>query len=51
MKKIDIAKRSYRNLRQSRVRTILTALAIAVGATTICLALAAGNGGRDYINK
>lgn len=51
MKHLDIAKRSYRNLRQAKTRTILTALAIAVGATTICLALAAGNGGRDYIDR
>ncbi|MDR1197080.1 MAG: FtsX-like permease family protein [Candidatus Nomurabacteria bacterium] len=49
MKRLDIIRRAYRNLRQSKARTILTALAIAVGATTICLALAAGNGGRDYI--
>jgi ABC-type antimicrobial peptide transport system permease subunit len=51
MRRLDILRRSYRNLKQSKVRTILTALAIAVGATTICLALAAGNGGRDYINN
>ncbi|MDR0979585.1 MAG: FtsX-like permease family protein [Candidatus Nomurabacteria bacterium] len=51
MKRQDLIKRSYRNLRQSKVRTILTALAIAVGATTITLALAAGNGGRAFINK
>lgn len=51
MRRRDLVKRSYRNLRQSKARTILTALAIAVGATTITLALAAGNGGRDFINK
>lgn len=51
MKRLDIVKRSYRNLKQSKARTILTALAIAVGATTICLALAAGNGGRNYIDQ
>ena len=51
MKTFDILRRAYRNLRQAKVRTILTALAIAVGATTICLALAAGNGGRDFISK
>jgi ABC-type antimicrobial peptide transport system permease subunit len=43
--------RAVKNLRQSKVRTVLTALAIAVGATTICLALAAGNGGRAFIDK
>lgn len=46
-----IAIRAVKNLRQSKVRTILTALAIAVGATTICLALAAGNGGRAFIDN
>ncbi|MDR1300599.1 MAG: FtsX-like permease family protein [Candidatus Nomurabacteria bacterium] len=51
MLKRYIAARAVKNLRQAKVRTILTALAIAVGATTICLALAAGNGGRDYINN
>jgi ABC-type antimicrobial peptide transport system permease subunit len=51
MKRLDLINRARRNLKQSKARTILTALAIAVGATTICLALAAGNGGRDFINK
>ncbi|MCL2085370.1 FtsX-like permease family protein [Candidatus Saccharibacteria bacterium] len=51
MKRIDLINRARRNLKQSRGRTILTSLAIAVGATTICLALAAGNGGRDMITK
>lgn len=51
MRKKYIITRAARNLKQAKVRTILTALAIAVGATTICLALAAGNGGRDYIDN
>ncbi|MCL2038731.1 FtsX-like permease family protein [Candidatus Saccharibacteria bacterium] len=51
MKRLSLITRARRNLKQSKARTILTALAIAVGATTICLALAAGNGGRDFINK
>jgi ABC-type antimicrobial peptide transport system permease subunit len=50
MRKRYIVTRAAKNLRQSKARTILTALAIAVGAATICLALAAGNGGRDYID-
>jgi putative ABC transport system permease protein len=47
----DIFLRAGRNLRESKARTILTALAIAVGATTITVAMAAGNGGRDYTNN
>jgi ABC-type antimicrobial peptide transport system permease subunit len=50
MLKRYIATRAIKSLKQSKVRTILTALAIAVGATTICLALAAGNGGRALID-
>lgn len=44
----DIFLRAGRNLRQAKARTILTALAIAVGATTITVAMAAGSGGRAY---
>ncbi|MDR0887145.1 MAG: FtsX-like permease family protein [Candidatus Nomurabacteria bacterium] len=51
MRKVYILTRAIKSLKQSKARTVLTALAIAVGATTICLALAAGNGGRDYIDK
>jgi putative ABC transport system permease protein len=51
MRKRYIAARAAKSLKQSKARTLLTALAIAVGATTICLSLAAGNGGRDYINR
>lgn len=51
MKALDIAKRAGRNLRQAKGRTLLTALAIAVGATTITLATAAGNGGRAYTDE
>ena len=47
----DIFLRAGRNLRESKARTILTALAIAVGATTITVAMAAGNGGRAYTNE
>ena len=47
----DIFLRAGRNLRESKARTILTALAIAVGATTITIAMAAGNGGRAYTNE
>ena len=51
MRRIDIIKRAGRNLRQSKDRTILTALAISVGAFTIGLALMAGEGGRLYTNS
>lgn len=47
----DIIRRAGRNLRQAKGRTILTSLAIGVGAFTIALAMAAGNGGRDYIDN
>jgi putative ABC transport system permease protein len=48
MKIIDIIKISGRNLKQTKSRTILTSLAIAVGAFTVTLALAAGKGGQAY---
>lgn len=48
MRLIDIAKRAGRSLREAKLRTFLTSLAIAVGAFTITLALAAGEGGRQY---
>ncbi len=46
----DIFKRSGRNLRQAKARTILTALAIAVGAFTLTLTLAATKGAKSYVN-
>lgn len=51
MKSIDILRRAARNLRQAKARTILTSLAIGVGAFTIALAMAAGNGGRSYLDS
>lgn len=50
MKSIDIVRRAGQNLRQAKGRTILTSLAIGVGAFTIALAMAAGNGGRNYLD-
>ncbi len=47
----DIIRRAGKNLRQAKARTILTSLAIGVGAFTIALALAAGNGGRNYTEE
>lgn len=51
MKMTDIARRAGRNLRQAKIRTLLTALAISVGAFTITLALAAGTGGKEYTDN
>jgi putative ABC transport system permease protein len=47
----DLIRRSGRSLKNSKLRTLLTALAIAVGGFTLCLTLAAGNGVRDYTSK
>jgi putative ABC transport system permease protein len=47
---LDIIKISGRNLKQTKSRTALTSLAIAVGAFTVTLALAAGSGGHNYAN-
>lgn len=51
MKTVDIARRAARSLRNSKTRTILTSLAIAVGAFTITISLAAGEGARQYTDK
>lgn len=48
MKTRDIVARAGRSLRQAKVRTLLTSLAISVGAFTITLALAAGAGTQAY---
>ncbi len=50
MKTIDIIRRAGRSLRHAKARTILTSLAIAVGAFTLTIALAAGQGAREYAN-
>lgn len=51
MKIIDTLKRSGRNLRQAKTRTILTALALAVGGFTLTLTLAAANGAKAYSSR
>lgn len=51
MKLIDTIRRAGRSLRSAKVRTLLTSLAIGVGAFTITLSLAAGEGGRGYTDK
>lgn len=51
MRTTDLIKRSGRSLSSAKVRTILTSLAIAVGAFTLTLTLAAGEGIRQYSEK
>lgn len=51
MKLIDTISRAGRNLRQAKIRTLLTSLAIGVGAFTITLSLAAGSGGRTFVQE
>jgi len=48
MKISDTIRRAGRSLKQAKARTLLTSLAIGVGAFTITLSLAGGQGGRDY---
>jgi putative ABC transport system permease protein len=48
---IDTLKRSARNLKQAKTRTILTALALAVGGFTLTLTLAAANGAKAYSSR
>ncbi len=51
MKTTDILRRAGRSLKNAKVRTALTSLAIAVGAFTITVSLAAGEGARQYANN
>ena len=51
MRRRDIAARASKSLAQAKMRTLLTSLAIAVGAFTLTLALAVGEGSRQYIDK
>lgn len=44
----DVTRRAGRSLKNAKARTLLTSLAIGVGAFTITLSLAAGAGGRQY---
>lgn len=48
MKTIDIIRRAGRSLKSAKVRTILTSLSIGVGAFTLTIAIAAGEGARQY---
>ena len=51
MKIVDTVKRSGRNLRQAKVRTLLTAAALAVGGFTLTITLAASTGAHRYSDK
>jgi putative ABC transport system permease protein len=51
MKLLDMLKRSSRNLLQSKMRTLLTASAIAVGGFTLTVTLAAATGAKQYTAK
>lgn len=51
MKRRDIFIRAAKSLQGAKMRTALTSLAIAVGATTITLAFAAGAAGRAFIEE
>lgn len=51
MRMTDTVRRAGRSLRNAKARTLLTSLAIAVGAFTLTLSLAAGEGSRQYADK
>jgi putative ABC transport system permease protein len=51
MRFFDQIKLALRSLKESKLRTFLTALAIAIGALTINLAMAASNGANDFIGR
>lgn len=51
MKTSDIIRRAGRSLRHAKGRTLLTSLAISVGAFTVTVALAAGAGTQSYTNN
>ena len=51
MKIFDVSRRSARNLKQAKARTLLTAMAIGVGAFALTMTLAASNGAQAYVNR
>lgn len=51
MKTADIIRRAGRSLRHAKIRTILTALAIGVGAFTLTLTIAASTGAKSFIDQ
>lgn len=48
MRLVDTTRRAARSLKQAKARTLLTSLAIAVGAFTLTAAMAVGEGARRY---
>jgi putative ABC transport system permease protein len=50
MRTTNIIRRAGRSLKNAKARTVLTSLAIAVGAFTLTIAIAAGEGAREYAN-
>lgn len=51
MRRLDIVKRAARNLRQAKMRTLLTCVAIAVGGFAIMASLMVGEGARQYVDR
>jgi putative ABC transport system permease protein len=47
----DIIRRSGRSIRSAKARTLLTAMAIAVGTFALSLTLAASNGAQEFVDK
>lgn len=47
----DIIRRSSRSIKSAKIRTLLTALAIAVGAFALTLTLAASNGAQSFVDQ
>lgn len=47
----DVIRRALRSLLSAKTRTLLTALAIAVGTFALTLTLGASNGAQSYVNK
>jgi putative ABC transport system permease protein len=47
----DVIRRASRSLRSAKTRTVLTALAIAVGTFALTLTLGASNGAQSYVDK
>jgi len=47
----DIITKSFRSLRSAKARTLLTALAIAVGSFVLSLTLSASNGASQYVHR
>jgi putative ABC transport system permease protein len=51
MRLLDSVRRSGRSLRHSKIRTILTIVAISVGSFALMLTLAAGQGAREFVDR